>query len=299
MKIKIGNTPLKRLFAIEKKYDLQAELYAKIEGENAGGSIKDRVALQMIEDAEKENRLTKGATVIEATSGNTGIGLALVCKNKGYKAIIVMPDTMTVERQELIKSYGGEVLLTDGKKGMQGAVEKAEALALEIKGAMLAKQFENPSNPKAHYENTAPELYVQTKGEIDVFLAGIGTGGTITGVGKFLKEKNPQIKVVGVEPENSPLLSKGYFGSHAIQGIGANFIPKVLNTSIYDTLMTAGDNESIEMMKSLKEEENLSVGISSGAVLACAIALAKKEEMKGKKIAMIFPDEGGRYSSIV
>ena len=296
--LQIGSTPLKRLLSIEKKYRLHAELYAKIEGENAGGSIKDRVALQMIADAEETGLLRKGGVVIEATSGNTGIGLALICKQKGYRAIIVMPDTMSVERQELIKRYGGEVLLTDGKKGMQGAVEKAEALAKTLKGAFLARQFENPSNPKAHYLSTGPEIYSQTDGKIDVLLAGIGTGGTITGVGKYLKEKNPQTKVVGVEPSGSPLLTKGYFGVHALQGIGANFVPQTLDISVCDEIMTADDTPSIDRMKEIKQEENLSVGISSGAVLVCGIELAKQPQMQGKKIVMIFPDEGGRYLSI-
>lgn len=294
----IGNTPLVRLNHIEKEYGLQGELYAKIEGENAGGSIKDRVALSIIEKAEKGGLLTHGGTVIEATSGNTGIGLALVCKQRGYKAVIVMPDTMTVERRQMIASYGAEVVLTDGKKGMQGAVERAEELHKTTPNSIIAGQFENPANALAHYTGTGVEIYRQTGGKLDIFMACVGTGGTITGVGKYLKEKDKNIKVIAVEPEESPLLSKGYFGAHKIQGIGANFIPKVLDTSVYDSVMTVKGDSAIAMMKILKEKENIFVGISSGAVVDTAVRLLKTAEYKDKKVVVILPDNGDRYLSI-
>ena len=294
----IGNTPLVRLAKLEKEYELQGELYAKIEGENAGGSIKDRVALSIIRQAERDGVLTQGGRVIEATSGNTGIGLALVCKEYGYKAIIVMPDTMTVERRQMIASYGAEVVLTDGKDGMQGAVKKAEELHETTPNSIIAGQFENPANPWAHYTGTGVEIYRQTNGKIDIFMACVGTGGTITGVGKYLKEQDKNIKVIAVEPEESPLLSKGYFGAHKIQGIGANFIPKTLDTSIYDSVMTVKGDSAIAMMKTLKEKENIFAGISSGAVVDCAIRLLKKAEYKDKKVVVILPDDGDRYLSI-
>lgn len=294
----IGNTPLIRLNNIEKQYGLQGELYAKIEGENAGGSIKDRVALSIIEQAEKDGLLTHGGTVIEATSGNTGIGLALVCKQRGYKAVLVMPDTMTVERRQMIASYGAEVVLTDGKKGMQGAVERAEEVHNTTPNSIIAGQFENPANALAHYTGTGVEIYRQTGGKLDIFMACVGTGGTITGVGKYLKEKDKNIKVIAVEPEESPLLSKGYFGAHQIQGIGANFIPKVLDISVYDSVMTVKGDSAIAMMKLLKEKENIFVGISSGAVVDTAVRLLKKAEYKDKKVVVILPDDGDRYSSI-
>ena len=294
----IGNTPLIRLQNIEKEYGLSCELYAKLENENAGGSIKDRVALSIIDTAERDGKLQKGGCVIEATSGNTGIGLALVCRQRGYKAVIVMPDTMTVERRQMIAGYGAEVVLTDGKKGMQGAVEKAEELHKATPNSIIAGQFVNPANPLAHYTGTGVEIYKQTDGEIDIFLACVGTGGTLTGVGKYLKEQNPQIKVFAVEPKNSPLLSKGYFGAHKIQGIGANFIPETLDKSVYDSVLTVDDNDAIATMKRLKEQENLFVGISSGAVVCAAIELLKGEEYAGKTVVVVLPDSGDRYLSI-
>ena len=294
----IGNTPLIRLQNIEKEYGLSCELYAKLENENAGGSIKDRVALSIIDSAERDGKLQKGGCVIEATSGNTGIGLALVCRQRGYKAVIVMPDTMTVERRQMIAGYGAEVVLTDGKKGMQGAVEKAEELHKATPNSIIAGQFVNPANPLAHYTGTGVEIYKQTDGEIDIFLACVGTGGTLTGVGKYLKEQNPQIKVFAVEPKNSPLLSKGYFGAHKIQGIGANFIPETLDKSVYDSVLTVDDNDAIATMKRLKEQENLFVGISSGAVVCAAIELLKGDEYAGKTAVVVLPDSGDRYLSI-
>jgi cysteine synthase A len=294
----IGNTPLIRLQNIEKEYGLSCELYAKLENENAGGSVKDRVALSIIDSAEREGRLQKGGCVIEATSGNTGIGLALVCRQRGYKAVIVMPDTMTVERRQMIGGYGAEVVLTDGKKGMQGAVEKAEELHKATPNSIIAGQFVNPANPLAHYTGTGVEIYKQTDGEIDIFLACVGTGGTLTGVGKYLKEQNPHIKVFAVEPKNSPLLSKGYFGAHKIQGIGANFIPETLDKSVYDSVLTVDDNDAIATMKRLKEQENLFVGISSGAVVCAAIELLKGDEYAGKTAVVVLPDSGDRYLSI-
>lgn len=294
----IGNTPLARLQNIEKEYGLSCKLYAKLENENAGGSIKDRVALSIIDTAERDGKLQKGGCVIEATSGNTGIGLALVCRQRGYKAVIVMPDTMTVERRQMIAGYGAEVVLTDGKKGMQGAVEKAEELHKTTPNSIIAGQFVNPANPLAHYTGTGVEIYKQTDGEIDIFLACVGTGGTLTGVGKYLKEQNPQIKVFAVEPKNSPLLSKGYFGAHKIQGIGANFIPETLDKSVYDSVLTVDDNDAIATMKRLKEQEKLFVGISSGAVVCAATQLLKGEGYAGKTAVVVLPDSGDRYLSI-
>ena len=294
----IGNTPLIRLQNIEKEYGLSCKLYAKLENENAGGSVKDRVALSIIDTAERDGKLQKGGCVIEATSGNTGIGLALVCRQRGYKAVIVMPDTMTVERRQMIAGYGAEVVLTDGKKGMQGAVEKAEELHKATPNSIIAGQFVNPANPLAHYTGTGVEIYKHTDGEIDIFLACVGTGGTLTGVGKYLKEQNPQIKVFAVEPKNSPLLSKGYFGAHKIQGIGANFIPETLDKSVYDSVLTVDDNDAIATMKRLKEQENLFVGISSGAVVCAAIELLKGDEYAGKTAVVVLPDSGDRYLSI-
>lgn len=294
----IGNTPLARLQNIEKEYGLSCKLYAKLENENAGGSVKDRVALSIIDSAEREGRLQKGGCVIEATSGNTGIGLALVCRQRGYKSIIVMPDTMTVERRQMIAGYGAEVVLTDGKKGMQSAVEKAEELHKTTPNSIIAGQFVNPANPLAHYTGTGVEIYKQTDGKIDIFLSCVGTGGTLTGVGKYLKEQNPHIKVFAVEPKNSPLLSKGYFGAHKIQGIGANFIPETLDKSVYDSVLTVDDNDAIATMKRLKEQENLFVGISSGAVVCAAIELLKGDEYAGKTAVVVLPDSGDRYLSI-
>ncbi len=294
----IGKTPLVRLKNIEKKFNLNAKLFAKAENFNAGGSIKDRVALAIINDAEKSGRLQKGGMVIEATSGNTGIGLALVCALRGYKAVIVMPETMTEERRKLIASYGAEIVLTDGEKGMQGAVEKAEELLKNSSNAVIAGQFFNPVCVQAHYDTTAVELYEGMKGKIDAFVAGVGTGGTLTGVGKFLKERNAKIRVVAVEPTSSPLLSKGYAGAHGIQGIGANFLPDILDKNVYDEIITVDDNESVETAKIICQEEGLFVGISSGANLAAVIQMARKKENAGKNIVTVFPDSGDRYLSI-
>ena len=291
----IGNTPLVRL----DKTDLGtgARIFAKVEGVNPAGSIKDRVALAIIEDAERNGRIKAGGTVIEATSGNTGIGLAYVCKQRGYRAVIVMPDSMTVERRNLIKSYGAEVVLTDGKKGMSAAVEKANELLEKTPNSILADQFNNPVCAQVHYDTTGAEIWEQTQGKVDIFVACVGTGGTLTGVGRYLKEKNSSVRVVAVEPAASPLLSQGRAGAHNIQGIGANFIPTVLDRSIYDEVLTVTDLEAAAMAKQLKEMENLYVGTSSGAAVAAALHLAKREENAGKVIVTVLPDEGSRYAS--
>lgn len=291
----IGNTPLLRLKEMDK--GLSACIFAKVEGLNPAGSIKDRVALAIIEDAEKNGRLSKGGTVIEATSGNTGIGLAYVCQQRGYRAVIVMPDTMSVERRQLIASYGAEVVLTDGKLGMQAAVARAQQILHETPNAILADQFNNPICAEVHYRTTGVEIWEQTAGKVDIFVACVGTGGTLTGIGKRLKECNPNVQVIAVEPAASPLLSKGIAGSHAIQGIGANFIPKVLDRSIYDEVLTVTDEEAFAVAKRLNKTENVSVGISSGAAVAAAISVAKRAENAGKTIVTILPDEGGRYAS--
>ena len=291
----IGNTPLVCLERVN--MDCCGKIYAKVEGVNPAGSIKDRVALAIIEDAEKSGRLKAGGTVIEATSGNTGIGLAYVCKQKGYRAIIVMPNSMSVERRQLIASYEAEVVLTDGALGMSGAVEKAQQLLQNIPNSILADQFNNPVCAEVHYRTTGAEIWAQTQGKVDVFVACVGTGGTLTGVGRYLKEKNPNVKVVAVEPEASPLLSKGWAGTHAIQGIGANFIPNVLDRSVYDEVVTVSDKDAKVTAFWLKEAENLYVGISSGAAVRAAETLAKRKENEGKIIVTILPDEGGRYAS--
>lgn len=288
----IGNTPLTRLKTTE------YNIFVKEEGKNAGGSIKDRVAFAIIEDAEKKGRLKAGGTVIEATSGNTGIGLAYAASQKGYNAVVVMPDSMSVERQELIKKYGVEVVLTDGKKGMQGAVERANELLSATPNSILADQFNNPVCWKVHYETTGREIWEQMQGKVDIFIACVGTGGTITGVGKYLKEQDPHIQVVAVEPTSSPLLSQGWAGKHGIQGIGANFVPKVLDRNVYDEVVTVTDEEAFETAKELCQTEGLFVGISSGAAIAAAIQIAKCPENKGKNIVTILPDEGGRYLSL-
>ena len=300
----IGDTPLVELKNIEKdggRYENTPtfRLFAKLESENLGGSIKDRVAQAILDDAEEKGTLKKGGAVIEATSGNTGIGLALCCRLRGYQAKIVMPDTMSVERQEMIKAQGGEVLLTDGKKGMSGAVEKAKELLQNTPNAILADQFNNPVCWKAHYESTGPEIWAQTQGKIDIFVACVGTGGTLTGVGKYLKEQNPKIQVIAVEPSASPLLSKGYSGAHKIQGIGANFVPSVLDCSVYDEVAAVTDEEAFDMARRIRREENLSVGISSGAAIAAALKLGNKPENAGKTIVTILPDSGDRYESIL
>lgn len=295
----IGNTPLAELKNTKEKYGLTARIFAKLEKENEGGSIKDRVALAIIEDAEKRGLLTTGGTVVEATSGNTGIGLALVCRARGYRAVIVMPDSMSVERQNMMKEYGAELVLTDGRLGMQAAVKKAEEIVKNTPNSVLADQFNNPVCAKAHYDTTGVEIWRQTQGNVDIFVACIGTGGTLTGVARYLKEKNPNVKIVGVEPASSPLLTKGVAGAHKIQGIGANFIPAVLDRTVYDEILTVTDEDAFALARDLKTDENLSVGISSGAVLAAAICLAKRAENEGKNIVTVFPDDGNRYTSVL
>ena len=291
----IGNTTLQRLTALESAGHCVARVFAKVESENLGGSIKDRVAFAIIDDAEKSGRLQKGGVIIEATSGNTGIGLALAAKMRGYRAVIVMPDTMSIERREMIAAYGGEVVLTDGRKGMQAAVEKANELLKATPNSVLADQFNNPVCWQAHYDTTAPEIWAQTDGKVDIFVACVGTGGTLTGIGKYFKETNPACKVVAVEPSASPLLSQGIAGPHKIQGIGANFIPSVLDRSIYDEVLTVTDEDAFAMKSSLEESENLFVGISSGAAVAAALRLASRKENAGKTIVTVLPDHGNRY----
>lgn len=293
----IGHTPLVELTHIEKTYDLQARLLVKLEYLNPAGSAKDRVAKEMIADAEEKGILKEGATIIEPTSGNTGIGLAAIAAAKGYRVMIVIPETMSVERRNIIKAYGAELVLTDGAKGMSGAIEKAEELSREIPNSIIAGQFENPANPAAHRKTTGPEIWEDTDGEIDAFVAGVGTGGTITGVGEYLKEKNPQIQVIAMEPAASPFLSKGVGGAHAIQGIGAGFIPKILNTEIYDEIITVEDADAYTYTKAIAREEGLLVGISSGAALKAAIDWAKRPENKGKTVVALLPDSGDRYYS--
>ncbi|MBQ1180793.1 MAG: cysteine synthase A [Treponema sp.] len=293
----IGNTPLMELAHIQKKYELKAKIFAKLEFLNATGSAKDRVAKAMIIDAENDGRLKKDSVIIEPTSGNTGIGLASVGTARGYRVIIVMPDTMSKERCTLIKAYGAEVVLSDGTKGMAGAIEKANELAQEIPNSFIPDQFSNPSNPKVHKETTGPEIWNDTKGNVDIFVAGVGTGGTITGVGEFLKSKKSDVKIIAVEPESSPLLSKGIAGSHKIQGIGANFVPSILNTNIYDEIIPVSNEDAYAMGKAIGREEGILVGISSGAALAAAIKVAQRKENEGKNIVVFFVDSGDRYLS--
>ena len=293
----IGNTPLMELTHIQKKYELKAKIFAKLEFLNATGSAKDRVAKAMIIDAENDGRLKKDSVIIEPTSGNTGIGLASVGTARGYRVIIVMPDTMSKERCTLIKAYGAEVVLSDGTKGMAGAIEKANELAQEIPNSFIPDQFSNPSNPKVHKETTGPEIWNDTKGNVDIFVAGVGTGGTITGVGEFLKSKKDDVKIIAVEPESSPLLSKGIAGSHKIQGIGANFVPSILNTNIYDEIIPVSNEDAYAMGKAIGREEGILVGISSGAALAAAIKVAQRKENEGKNIVVFFVDSGDRYLS--
>ena len=294
----IGNTPLLRLRKIEKQCGAKAALIAKVELSNPGGSAKDRVGWNMIRAAEEDGRLKPGGTIIEPTSGNTGVGIAMVAAAKGYRAIMTMPESMSVERRNLLKVYGAELVLTDAAKGMQGAVDKAEELANEIPGSIIAGQFVNPANWQIHYETTGPEIWRDTDGAVDIFVSAVGTGGTITGVGTYLKEQNPQIKVVAVEPEASPLLSQGKAGPHKIQGIGANFIPEVLDTSIYDEIIAVSDDAAFETMKELAVTEGLFTGISSGAALYAAQELAKREENRGKNVVVLLPDTGERYLSL-
>lgn len=293
----VGNTPLLELSHIEKEYDLQAKVLAKLEYFNPAGSVKDRVARAIIDDAESKGLLKHGATIIEATSGNTGIGLACVGCARGYKVVIVMPETMSVERRKLMLAYGASLVLTDGAKGMKGAIDKANELHEQIDGSILAGQFVNPANPKAHYETTAPEIWRDTDGNVDVFVAGVGTGGTITGVGRYLKEKNPNVKIVAVEPFSSPILSKGVSGAHKIQGIGAGFVPDVLDTSVYDEVVAVKDEDAFETAREIGKKEGVLVGISSGAALFGALQVAKRPEYAGKNIVVLLPDTGDRYLS--
>ena len=293
----IGRTPLIELVNIEKKYDLKAKVVAKLELFNPAGSVKDRVARAMVEDAEKSGKLKKGSTIIEPTSGNTGIGLASVATAKGYKTILTMPETMSVERRNLLKAYGAEIVLTDGTKGMSGAIAKAKELEKEIDGGIILGQFENPANPKAHFDTTGPEIWEDTDGNVDFFIAGVGTGGTITGVGKYLKSKKPSVKIVAVEPASSAVLSTGNAGPHKIQGIGAGFIPEVLDTSIYDEIIAVSNDDAFTTGKNLGKKEGILTGISSGAALWAAIEIAKRPESKGKTIVVLLPDTGDRYLS--
>lgn len=293
----IGKTPLLELTKIEREYKLKTRLFAKLEYLNPAGSAKDRVALKMIEDAEERGLINENSVIIEPTSGNTGIGLAAVAGAKGYRVIIVMPDTMSAERRTLMTAYGAELVLTDGSKGMKGAIEKADELALLIPNAFIPGQFDNPANARAHFETTGPEIYDDISGEIDIFVAGVGTGGTITGVGEYLKSKNTEIKVVAVEPADSPFLSQGKAGAHKIQGIGAGFVPKVLNTSIYDEIVTVDSESAFEAARNIGKKEGVLVGISSGAALHAAIEVAKRKENEGKNIVVLLPDTGDRYLS--
>ena len=293
----IGHTPLLELTHIEKAHDLKAKLVAKLEYFNPAGSVKDRIAKAMIDDAEAKGLLKAGSVIIEPTSGNTGIGLASVAAARGYRIIIVMPETMSVERRQLMKAYGAELVLTEGAKGMKGAIAKADELAKEIPNSFVAGQFVNPANPKAHYETTGPEIWQDTDGKVDFFVAGVGTGGTITGVGKYLKEKNPAVKVVAVEPKTSAVLSTGVAGSHKIQGIGAGFVPDVLDTKIYDEIIPVDNDDAFAVGKEIGHREGVLVGISSGAALWAAIELAKRPENAGKTIVVLLPDTGDRYLS--
>ena len=293
----IGKTPLLELTHIEKEYDLQAKILAKLEYFNPAGSVKDRVAKAILDDAESTGRLKPDTVIIEPTSGNTGIGLASVAAARGYRMILVMPDTMSVERRQLMKAYGAELVLSDGAKGMKGAIAKAEELANEIPNSFVPGQFVNPANPKAHRESTGPEIYEDTDGNVDIFVAGVGTGGTVTGVGEYLKAQNPDIKIVAVEPASSAVLSTGIAGSHKIQGIGAGFVPDILNTSIYDEVITVENEDAFATGKLMGHREGVLVGISSGAALWAAIQLAKRAENKGKTIVVMMPDTGDRYLS--
>ena len=293
----IGGTPLLELKHIEAAEGLKARLLAKLEYFNPAGSVKDRIAKAMIDDAEASGKLKPGATIIEPTSGNTGIGLAAVAAARGYKIIIVMPETMSVERRQLIAAYGAQIVLTEGAKGMKGAIAKAEELSKEIEGSFIPAQFDNPANPKAHLETTGPEIYGDTDGEVDIFVAGVGTGGTLTGVGKYLKSKKPGVRVVAVEPVDSPVLSKGTAGPHKIQGIGAGFVPEVLNTGVYDEIIPVANEDAFAVGKEIGKSEGVLVGISSGAAAFAAIELAKRPENAGKTIVVLLPDTGDRYLS--
>ncbi len=293
----IGNTPLLELTHIEKKYDLKARLLAKVEYFNPAGSVKDRIAKEMIEAAEADGSLKPGATIIEPTSGNTGIGLAAIAAAKGYKIIIVLPETMSVERRNIIKAYGAEIVLTEGSKGMKGAIAKANELHEQIENSFIPAQFDNPANPRAHYKTTGPEIWNDTDGEVDVFIAGVGTGGTLSGVGKFLKEKKSDVKIIAVEPASSPVLSTGTAGAHKIQGIGAGFVPNTLDTGIYDEIITIENEVAFEGGKEISREEGFQVGISSGAALKAGIQVAQRPEFAGKTVVVLLPDSGDRYYS--
>lgn len=293
----IGRTPLLELTHLEQEYGLKAKLYAKLEYFNPAGSVKDRVAKMMLDDAEKEGKLTKDSVIIEPTSGNTGIGLASVAAARGYRIIIVMPDTMSVERRQLMKAYGAELVLSEGAKGMKGAIAKANELSEEIPNSFIPGQFVNPSNPKAHYETTGPEIWEDTEGKVDYFVAGVGTGGTVTGVGKYLKEKNPAVKVVAVEPATSAVLSTGVAGAHKIQGIGAGFVPEILDTTIYDEIIPVANEDAFALGKKIGTSEGVLVGISSGAAVWAALEVAKRPENEGRNIVVLLPDTGDRYLS--
>ena len=293
----VGKTPLVELSNFEKNNNLEANIIAKVEYFNPAGSVKDRIAKAIIEDYEKKGVLKKGATIIEPTSGNTGIGLAAIAAAKGYRLIIALPETMSVERRNLIKAYGAELVLTEGALGMKGAIVKAEELNKQIEGSVIAGQFVNPANPQAHYENTGPEIWADADGKVDIFVAGIGTGGTISGVGKFLKEKNPNIKIVGVEPKGSPVLTEGHPGPHKIQGIGAGFIPETLNTKIYDEIIDVENEDAFKTGKEIATSDGILVGISAGAAIFAAKQLAERPENKGKNIVVLLPDTGDRYLS--
>ena len=293
----IGKTPLLELKNIEKLYGLKARLVVKLEYFNPAGSVKDRIAKAMIEDAEASGRLKEGATIIEPTSGNTGIGLAAIAAAKGYRIILTMPETMSVERRNILKAYGAEIVLTDGAQGMKGAIAKADELAAEIPGSFIPGQFVNPANPKIHYETTGPEIWQDTDGEVDVFVAGVGTGGTITGVGRYLKEQKPSIQIVAVEPKGSPVLSEGHGGPHKIQGIGAGFVPETLDTSVYTEVLPVENEDAFAASKAIAKGEGIQVGISSGAALYAAIEAAKRAENEGKTIVALLPDSGDRYYS--
>ena len=293
----IGNTPLLELCNIERQEGIKARILAKLEYLNPAGSVKDRVAKAMLDDAEAKGRLKPGSVIIEPTSGNTGIGLAAVAAARGYRIIIVMPETMSVERRQLMRAYGAELVLTDGAKGMQGAIERADELAREIPGSFIPGQFVNPVNPAAHMASTGPEIWEDTGGKVDIFVAGVGTGGTITGVGRYLKEKNPQVKVVAVEPASSPVLSGGKAGKHGLQGIGAGFIPEILDTAVYDEVIPVEDKDAYAAGKAMGRSEGVLVGISSGAALWAAVQLAKRPENEGKTVVVLLPDTGDRYLS--